>query len=527
MVAAARKGEVRRVTIDRKEAPGKALLTVLLLVLSLVSVLPGPSAAEAPGPYADWSLDEDGNGVHDALDEDLADGATGTVVVEAHYDRRPTAADVALLEEDHGVIHTYRYRNWDDILLRIHYDDVPGLLSAPGVVAVEKMPKGHLDLGDSVPAIRAASADLTDDGLDHRLSVHDTLGYRGEGTVIAILDTGIDNSHESLDDLDDDPTTVDPKVVTRTDPTQGALVAGAEVSNMLHAVGCVDPTDSVFHGTHVAGIAAGTAGSHDAPGVAPRAQLVDVAISGLRIGGTDGIPVGLDWILSFNKGETCFGDPGEDRIDVVSMSLSLTTNDPDASINRKITDLARSGMVFVASAGNDGPDVDTITKGPEGGIIAAAAYDDGSVGRSDDRLDDYSSRGPRPSDGDDDDLDELRPDVAAPGTRISAPLVYSRALRWSLSGTSMAAPHVAGVSALILQADPGLAPVDAGSNDAMGDAGSVPVRDLLQQTAQYKTATVGPDPQLEQTGRFGLPWNNAWGYGLVDAYAAVSAAEGG
>lgn len=91
----------------------------------------------------------------------------------------------------------------------------------------------------------------------------------------------------------------------------------------------------------------------------------------------------------------------------------------------------------------------------------------------------------------------------------------------------MAAPHVAGVSALMLQADPGLASTDQGSNTAMGDAGAVPVRDVLQQTAEYGTAVPSgtPGPQQEQTGRFGEQWNNVWGYGHVDAFSAVSQAE--
>lgn len=502
------------------------------LAMALVLVVtPMGSIAGEDGYYASWPLDDDGNRIHDVLDEELAEGAIGQVSVVLHYDRRPTEADATRLDAAADLGAYYIYRNWDDVLARVTYEDVPALVDLPGVAAVEKAARAGIELETAASATRVQAADVQRDGFDHSNAVHETLGYRGEGTTIAILDTGIDNGHEMLDDLDDDPTTADPKLVVKEDPDVGdAVIGGADVSNMLEPVGCVDPPDSLFHGTHVAGIAAGTAGESGSgpPGVAPRARLVDVSISGLRLfGSVDGIGPGLDWILSFNKGETCFGDPGQHAIDVVSMSLSLTTNDPNAAINRKITDLTREGMVFIASAGNDGPRQDTLTKGPEGGIIAAAIDDRDSVRRGDDVVDDYSSRGPRPSDGDADSIDELRPDVAAPGSGVRSALIDSRAGRWSLSGTSMAAPHVAGVSALILQADPGLASVDMGSNTAMGDAGAVPVRDVLQQTAEYGTATPGGTvgPQHEQTGRFDEQWNNVWGYGHVDAFSAVSQAE--
>lgn len=503
----------------------------MALVVVAVPVPSTNAGAAATGFYAAWPLDDDGNGIDDSLDRELASGATGRVSVVLHYDRRPTGIDAIRLDAASDLGAYYIYRNWDDVLARVAYADVPDLVDLPAVAAVEKAAGASLDLDTSTKAIRAEPADVQADGFDHRLSAHDPLGYEGAGTVIAILDTGVDNTHGMLDDLDDDPTTVDPKLVVKEDPATGdALIGGADVSNMLQPVGCVDPADSLYHGSHVAGIAAGTSGEtgDGSPGVAPKARLVDVALSGIRIGGSiDGIGPALDWILSFNRGETCFGDPGPHAIDVVSMSLSLTTDDPNAAINRKITDLTREGMAFIASAGNDGDDDATLTKGPDGAIIAASIDDQDTVRRGDDVVAESSSRGPRASDGDDDSIDELRPDVAAPGSGVVSAMVGTRELRWSLSGTSMAAPHVAGLSALMLEADPSLAPVDMGSNAAMGDAGAVPVRDILQQTAEYGTAVESgaESPQHTDTGRFGLPWNNVWGYGHVDAYEAVLSAE--
>lgn len=515
------------------EAPDHAgpLIAVLLVSTAVLT----PVAFAAPGE----TLPTVGAGVAvpgDLLQDGPQDRAAlrsaapiaSSVVVELGYDRRPTTRDLARIQATPGVRDTYRYRSWDAVLVRGGPGIVPDVRDLPGVVSVDRLGTATPDLPVATRSTRVRAADVSADGLDHRNAVHETLGLRGEGMVVAVIDGGIDNHHEALDDLDDDPTTRDPKLVTKPDPAgpEAVVPAGAVVGPGLAPVGCVDPPDRSGHGTHVAGIAVGTRGEsgNGHAGVAPKARLVDISFVNSPFLGIEGASAAFDWILAFNRGETCFGDPGEDAIDVVVMSQSLSEHAPDSPLNRKITDVVREGIVFVVSAGNEGPAPLSLTKGAEGAIFSAAADERDTVRRSDDLLSDYSSRGPRLPDLDDDGLDELRPDVAAPGTAVRAPDAHSRSGYITLSGTSMAAPHVGGIAALMLQADPGLRPVDLGSHDAMGDPGAVPVRDLLIQTAQYKNATERTPPQVEQPGRFGLRWNNAWGYGLVDAYTAVEGA---
>ncbi|HVL86885.1 MAG TPA: S8 family serine peptidase [Candidatus Thermoplasmatota archaeon] len=487
-------------------------------MVSSAGVLLGPAHGSLEPSLAgtrDWALDADGNGLDDALDRALAEGAAGLAYLHVHYDRRPTADDARLLETQFGALRTYVFRNWDDIQVEIPYARAAGLATAPGVWGVELLPPMRLDLAVATPATRVTSSTVpTFDGLNHLLSAHGA-GFRGEGIVIAILDTGIDNTHLALDDLDDNPLTIDPKLVT-----------GADFSPGMTGVGCVDPDDMHVHGTHVAGIAAGTtAGGLLPTGVAPKAKLVDIRVltaGGIGLFYPTGLGLALDWILDYNAGVSCYGPPGADRIDVASLSLSVDNGHPHTTIAQKVNTVVRSGVVVVFSAGNAGPNSGTLTKGPDGAILVANSDTRGTVSRHDDIVITSSSRGPRLSDGDTDFLDELRPDVSAPGTAIQAALARSGVGTVGLTGTSMAAPHVAGVVALLLQANPALAPVDLGNHDRMGEVGAVPVRDLLQWTA----TRIGTQsaPQATRDGKFGLTWDNAQGYGLVDAYAGVQAA---
>lgn len=480
--------------------------------------------------YSDWSLDQDRNGMDDVLDAELAEGRTGTLILHVHYDRRPTEADAQGLRADKGALQTYVFRNWDDIKVETTYDRVPGFLEAAGVVAIEKWEPPVMLMDVSRKAIRASAASGVPvvDGVDHLQAVHETLGLRGEGMVIAVLDTGVDNTHESLDDMDDNPATNDPKLVQKIDPLTGLpIFAGIDASAGFKPVECVDPVDDNLHGTHVAGTALGTGGpTKRFMGVAPGARLVDIDIA-INAGATAiglGQDIAEDWLISYNKGETCYGDPGEDRVDVATMSFGSGGSSPTGTFALSINRLVRSGVTFTLAAGNSGSNANTLVGGADGAIIVAAADDRNTVVRSDDFLASFSSRGPRPSDGDTDATDELRPDIAAPGVNIFAPLMHSLNAYVGLDGTSMATPHVAGVAALMLQANPNLRPT-GGSDQELGDVGRVPVRDILQQTAQYKTAVAGAAPQQAGTGKFGLPWNNAWGYGYIDAFAAARLAR--
>lgn len=305
----------------------------------------------------------------------------------------------------------------------------------------------------------------------------DLLGVTGAGVLVAVLDTGVDD-HPSL---------------------QGAFVAGVDLSNGVGPNPLVaDPDDTDGHGTHVANILLGRGGGGASRGVAPGARLVDVKVAtdlaSLSLGGLE---LGLEWVLDYNSDEL------RDPIQVVSLSLgTLTPGEQDPAESRiagLVEDLATSGVVVVAAAGNCGPGGDPTCRRASNGItspgsaeaaITVAAVDDrGTPATADDTVAVFSSRGPGGATA----FAAAKPDVAAPGANITS--ADAGGGTRTVSGTSQATPHVSGIVALMLEARPGLTPGQ--------------VKEALQATASHPAA-----------------WDAATGYGVVDAYDAVRHARG-
>jgi hypothetical protein len=164
-----------------------------------------------------------------------------------------------------------------------------------------------------------------------------------------------------------------------------------------------------------------------------------------------------------------------------------------------------AGIVYVASAGNDGSECNTIfhplARYPE-------AFTVGSTTHTTDTASGFSSRGPAAIDPENpDEPFYLKPDISAPGSDIRSALRGSDTEYGTLSGTSMAGPHVAGVVALVISANPAL----AGNVDR--------IEEIIQKSAAKKTTTeaCGGDTSAE------VP-NNTYGWGRIDALAAVNLA---
>ena len=260
-------------------------------------------------------------------------------------------------------------------------------------------------------------------------------GLNGQGITIAVIDTGIDSSHESLDDLDDDPNTNDPKIIGWKDFVNFNP----------------NPYDDHGHGTHVSGIAAGTGGSSNFVGVAPGANLVGVKVlNGYGSGTFSDVIAGIEWVVQHKD---------EYGISIISMSLGANVNSDGTTPVEIAADYAVDmGINFVVAAGNSG------AWGYNSVGIPASAFDVITVGAVDDNLDIayFSSRGPT-KDG------RTKPEVSAVGVDVTSSFPGGY-VAWS--GTSMATPHVSGFVALLLQQNPSLTPMQ--------------VRDLLMQTAVDK-----------------------------------------
>ncbi|MEU6176822.1 S8 family peptidase [Streptomyces coeruleorubidus] len=242
-------------------------------------------------------------------------------------------------------------------------------------------------------------------------------GYDGKGVKIAVLDTGVDATHPDLKGQ-----VIDAKNFT-TSP---------------------DTTDKVGHGTHVASIAAGTGAKSGGKykGVAPGAKIINGKVLDDGGYGSDSeVLAGIEWAAA-------------EGADVVNMSLGggdTPAIDPlEAAVNKLSEE---KGILFAIAAGNEG-DFGEQTIGSPGSAAAAL-----TVGAVDDKdvLASFSSRGPG-MDG------ALKPDVtapgvditaaSAPGNQIAAEVGEKPAGYMTISGTSMATPHVAGAAALLKQQHP-------------------------------------------------------------------------
>lgn len=249
-------------------------------------------------------------------------------------------------------------------------------------------------------------------------------GFKGKGTTICIIDTGI-AQHPDIKD----------RIIGFKD-----FVNGKE--------GAENAYDDQGHGTHCAGIAAGDGSASEGKyaGAAPEANLVGVKVLSATGGGSfSDIIAGVQWAVE-KKDEL--------GIDVISMSLGgyayqSVDNDPVVQAVEKAVD---SGIITVVAAGNSGPRDETIgTPAQAPHVLTVGAMDDkGTIERDDDTVAYFSSRGPTK-------VDKLpKPDVLTPGVKITAPKHTGGYT--TMSGTSMATPMAAGMAALAKQAAPRVTP---------------------------------------------------------------------
>lgn len=300
-------------------------------------------------------------------------------------------------------------------------------------------------------------------------------GLDGTGVVIGGLDTGVQYDHPALLEKYRGYNPADPDNVSHE-------------FNWYDAVdGEAVPYDDLDHGTHTIGTAVGAEpdGSQDI-GVAPGAKWIAVKAFHPDTGlgqTTDAILLdAAEWMLAPKDEE---GNPHPEQApDIVNNSWGGGPG-LDEWYREVVQTWRNAGIVPVFSAGNDG-DGDATVSAPSNypESISVAATD------SQDGLASFSSRGPSPYEG------EIKPDIAAPGVNVYSAVSgsdYSAAF----SGTSMAAPHISGVIALLLQADSSLT-VDE-------------IETILYDTADRQTSSDYPDEI-----------NEGFGHGIVNAYLAVS-----
>jgi subtilisin len=369
-------------------------------------------------------------------------GGERSVIIKFH--QRPGHSEEALIHGARGKIKR-TYRMMSAMAATLPEQEIANIAKNPRVAYIEE---------DSiVMAVEPLPSDEYVDswGVAHIgcEAVHDS-GIKGAGVKIAVLDTGIDYNHEDLDDN----------------------FKGGD--NFVEYVPPLpdfhDPFDDSWnsHGTNVAGIIAAEQNGTGVVGVAPEAELYAVKVlDGMGGGYVSWVIAGIEWAVANN-------------MNIINMSLSIEEEGVSQAFEDACNAAEEAGILLVAAAGNNIYGETAVTPpAAYSSVIAVSATD------QEDQLGYFSLSGPEV-------------ELAAPGVLIFS---TSRDNTYEvLSGTSQAAPHVAGVAALIMSAG-----VDDVDGD--GDTDNRDVRLMLQNTAK-DLGDPGQDP--------------IYGYGLVNAAGVAS-----
>ncbi|MED6345972.1 MAG: S8 family serine peptidase, partial [Candidatus Thermoplasmatota archaeon] len=465
--------------------------------------------------WTHWSRDKDSNSLDDRL-EWLIDqpeqtqrdwwkrAPEGNARIFVDYDHHPTDADISALESL-GVEVTFRFGYLNTVSATSPIEpiiDEGGIRSLSGVVMIEDLGLAETNMHEAVPNM----------GVD---TVWEDFGLDGTGSVIAILDTGVRGDHEGLNDMDDDPFTCidDPPEPDPLDPEPQPIPADCDpkVIAFFDAVFTdeeQDPStsyDSGTHGTHVAGIAAGSGGGQTDPGTglryvgaAPGAYLINIL--GCCDGDIEDVMQGAQWAIE-NRDK--YG------IDIVTSSLGEQQfevhidNDGSSAWSRQMDMVVEAGIITTLSAGNEfgGATLagcNTIDSPGDAQLPVTVASLDKDLG-----LAIYSSRG-YTSDF------RVKPDVATIGSSIMAPDAATQDGYTSKSGTSMATPLMAGIAALMVQANPDLTPTE--------------FKDIISAHSIERDIQLLNDPGFNDCSILETRPDNEFGYGQADPTAFVEAA---
>ena len=312
------------------------------------------------------------------------------------------------------------------------------LRQSPAVAQIWEDLPVHTMLDVSVPLVRAPQMW--------------NLGFDGEGIKVAVVDTGVDPNHPDFD--------------TR-------ILAVKDFTNPSGT-----GRDGHGHGTHVAStvLGSGAASAGRYIGVAPEAELlVAKVLADNGSGMTSNVMAGVEWAV-------------QQGAQVINLSLGSSTScDGSDALSTLCDEAVNQGVVVCVAAGNAGPGARTVgSPGCAHNVITVGATDDN------DNVTTFSSRGPT-SDG------RVKPDVSFPGHLIIAARAQGTSMgspvdaRYtSASGTSMATPHAAGASALLLQAHPGSTPAQ--------------IKQRLMETA----IDLGLDANTQGSGRGDIIAANDW-----------------
>lgn len=322
------------------------------------------------------------------------------------------------------------------------------------------------------------------------------LGFTGQGVVVGGQDTGYRWDHNALKNQYRgwDGTTANHHYHWHDAIHSGGGSCGADSPA---------PCDDHNHGTHTMGTIVGDDGGTNQIGVAPGSRWIGCRNMDVGWGSPSTYLECFQWFLA--PTDLAGNNPNPALApDVINNSWGCPPDEGCNSSNWSVMEAAvealrAAGVLVVVSAGNSGPACDTVSDPP---AIFPGSFVVGST-TSSDAISSFSSRGPVTVDG----SNRRKPDVVAPGSSVRSALRSTTSSYGLMSGTSMAGPHVAGAVALLISAHPAL-------------RGQVElIETLLERTAATSVtggSTCGGIPPTT------IP-NNAFGWGRIDALAAVQA----
>ncbi|MEV0146831.1 MULTISPECIES: S8 family serine peptidase [unclassified Nonomuraea] len=379
-------------------------------------------------------------------------------VIEGHlhvipFDARPLIAQGVLDPRlfDVTQLLAWRYGDADrpDIPMIVQSADVPGARRLTGLgMSTLQIPKKDAaqtwkELTGGPQALAAGKGRLWLDGLRSwtldksvkQIGATEAWkqGMTGQGVTVAVLDSGYDPDHPDL---------------------KGVVTHERNFSDEP------DIRDTLGHGTHVASTVAGAGEQYR--GVAPGARLAIGKVGGRNGPSDSAILAGMQWAAT------------EVKAKVVNLSAGSTDTPELDPVEQAVNTLSeQTGTLFVIAAGNDGRQAPVSSPGSADAALAVGAVDD------EDQVASFSSKGPREGDH------AIKPDITAPGVDIMAAKAGGGHVEYS--GTSMAAPHVAGAAAIMAQRHP----------DWTG-------RQLKAALMGSAAATKGATPYEQGTGRVDL-----------------------
>lgn len=357
------------------------------------------------------------------------------------------------------------------------------LSSVPGVIAVE--PQRQL-----VSHLYASKKQINALGVDQPATYTTRVGGKrvtgtrpgvsGEGVTVAVLDSGIFAGHPDFGDR-----VVKGLNFSYAEAAQQAGFSAAQWDAYSESTGALALQDEIGHGTHVASTVGGdgsmseSQGGPDLAGVAPGVSLISMRVATPGFGIVDDLDweeaalAAFDWTIRHRE---------EYGIDITQNSWGLLPTEPNClgldcgeptdfdAMSEMIGSVVDSGVHVVFSAGNAGPEPGTIGgyHDPANGavIVGAGCKSVDSQCETGQQITDFSSRGA--ADGTGPQVDVVAPGdaiMAALSPSVLAPLTECAETQqpgyFCISGTSMSSPHISGVLALMLQANPNATPAQA------------------------------------------------------------------